>query len=179
MRAGPSLSNNGPARLDLRRDWTAPHDPLPKLQAPQIRSSADRSRQRPRLLLFPPARIAVMKSCVEQGLLKTDPSAGVKLKHSKGPGFHTWSEDEIAQFEFHHRVRSKPRLAFALLLYTAQRRGDVIRIGAIEQRGSVCSWLSVAPQTRRRLIKRARQRDRFSANTCAPLRSGCCARWGC
>src|SRR5262249_34453196 len=27
---------------------------------------------------------------------------------------------------------------------------------------------------RRRLIKRARQRDRFSANTCAPLRSGCC-----
>jgi integrase len=71
----------------------------------------------------------LMKWCVEQGLLKTDPSAGVKLKRRKSPGFHTWSEDEIAQFEFHHAIGTKARLAFALLLYTAQRRGDVIRMG--------------------------------------------------
>jgi integrase len=71
----------------------------------------------------------LFKWCVEQGLLKTDPSAGVKLQRRKGPGFHTWSEDEIAQFEFHHRIGSKARLAFALLLYTGQRRGDVIRMG--------------------------------------------------
>jgi integrase len=71
----------------------------------------------------------MMKSSRAQGLIKTDPSAGVKLKRRKGPGFHTWSEDEIAQFEFHHRVGSKARLAFALLLYTAQRRGDVVRMG--------------------------------------------------
>jgi integrase len=71
----------------------------------------------------------LMKWCVEQGLLKTDPSVGVKLKRRNSPGFHTWSEDEIAQFEFHHPIRSKARLAFALLLYTGQRRGDVIRMG--------------------------------------------------
>jgi integrase len=71
----------------------------------------------------------LMKWCVEQGLLKTDPSLGVKLKRRKSPGFPTWSEDEIAQFEFHHKIGTKPRLAFALLLYTAQRRGDVIRMG--------------------------------------------------
>jgi integrase len=71
----------------------------------------------------------LMKWCVEQGLINSDPSAGVKLKRSKGPGFHTWSEDEIAQFEFQHRVGTKPRLALGLLLYTAQRRGDVIRMG--------------------------------------------------
>jgi integrase len=71
----------------------------------------------------------LMKWGLEQGEIKTDPSAGVKLKRSKGPGFPTWSEDEIAQFEFHHAIGTKPRLAFALLLYTAQRRGDVIRMG--------------------------------------------------
>jgi len=71
----------------------------------------------------------LMKWCTERGLIKSDPSAGVKLKRSKGPGFPTWSEDEIAQFEFHHPVGSKPRLAFALALYTGQRRGDVIRMG--------------------------------------------------
>jgi integrase len=71
----------------------------------------------------------LMKWGLKQGEIKTDPSAGVKLKRRKSPGFHTWSEDEIAQFEFHHKIRSKARLAFALLLYTGQRRGDVIRMG--------------------------------------------------
>jgi integrase len=79
----------------------------------------------------------LMKWCVEQGLLKTDPSAGVKLKRRKSPGFHTWSEEEIAQFEFHHAIGTKPRLAFALLLYTAQRRGDVIRMGRQHIRNGV------------------------------------------
>jgi integrase len=44
-------------------------------------------------------------------------------------GHHTWSEDEIAAFEAHHPIGSKARLALALGLYTAQRRGDVVRMG--------------------------------------------------
>src|SRR5262249_34405341 len=44
-------------------------------------------------------------------------------------GFHTWTEDEIAQFEAHHPIGSKPRLGLALLLYTGQRRSDVVRMG--------------------------------------------------
>jgi integrase len=43
------------------------------------------------------------------------------------PGeFHTWSEDEIAAFEQRWPVGSTERLAFALLLYTGQRRSDVV-----------------------------------------------------
>jgi integrase len=71
----------------------------------------------------------LMKSSVAQGLIKTDPTVGIRMSRRKTDGYHTWTEDEIAQFEAHHRIGSKPRLAFALLLYTAQRRGDVIRIG--------------------------------------------------
>ena len=41
----------------------------------------------------------------------------------------SWTEGEIAQFEAHHPVGTKPRLALALLLYTAQRRSDVVRMG--------------------------------------------------
>ena len=48
---------------------------------------------------------------------------------STSKGFHCWTDEEIAQFEAHHPIGSKPRLALALLLYTGQRRGDVIRIG--------------------------------------------------
>ena len=61
--------------------------------------------------------------------LRADPTANVKLRAIKGDGFHTWTEDEIAAFEAHHPIGSKPRLAFALLLYTTQRRSDVVRMG--------------------------------------------------
>jgi integrase len=64
---------------------------------------------------------------VKRGWLRTNPATSIKLRAIKGDGFHTWSEEEIAQFEAHHPVGSKPRLA--LLLYTAQRRSDVVRIG--------------------------------------------------
>src|SRR5262249_28458032 len=66
---------------------------------------------------------------VKRGHLRTDPTANIKLRPIKGDGFHTWTEDEIAAFEAHHPIGTKPRLALALLLYTGQRRSDVIRMG--------------------------------------------------
>jgi integrase len=67
--------------------------------------------------------------CLARKLVRNDPTFGVKLKTPKSDGHHTWSEDEIAQFEAHHPIGSKPRLALALGLFTAQRRGDVVHIG--------------------------------------------------
>jgi integrase len=66
---------------------------------------------------------------LKRGWLRADPTANVKLRAIKGDGFHTWTEDEIQQFVEFHPVGSKPRLALALLLYTAQRRSDVVRMG--------------------------------------------------
>jgi len=66
---------------------------------------------------------------VKRRYLRTDPTATIKLASIDSDGFHTWTEDEIGQFEAHHPVGSKPRLALALLLYTAQRRSDVVRMG--------------------------------------------------
>jgi integrase len=66
---------------------------------------------------------------VERKLLKANPTLGIKLKTPKSDGFATWTEDEIAAYEAKHPIGSKARLALALGLYTAQRRGDVVRIG--------------------------------------------------
>src|SRR6516165_4572778 len=66
---------------------------------------------------------------VKRRYRRDDPTANIKLRAIKGDGFHTWTDDEIAQFEAHHPVGTKPRLALALLLYTAQRRSDVVRMG--------------------------------------------------
>ena len=65
----------------------------------------------------------------KRGYRRDDPTANIKLRAIKSDGFLTWTEGEIAQFEAHHPVGTKPRLALALLLYTAQRRSDVVRMG--------------------------------------------------
>jgi integrase len=64
-----------------------------------------------------------------EGRIPDDPSAGVTREKVKTTGYRTWSETEIARFEAAHAIGSKARLAFALLLYTGQRRGDVVELG--------------------------------------------------
>ena len=72
---------------------------------------------------------SVCQFAIKRGWLRADPTANVKLSPIKGDGFHCWTDDEIAQYEAYHPIGSKPRLAFALLLYTFQRRADVVRMG--------------------------------------------------
>jgi integrase len=66
---------------------------------------------------------------VDMEMRADNPAAGLKVSGAKGDGFHTWTEEEIARFESHHAIGTRARLAFALLLYTVQRRADVVRIG--------------------------------------------------
>jgi integrase len=71
----------------------------------------------------------LMRYAVSVGLRADDPSAGIRIPKLKGDGFYTWSEQDIAAFEVRHPVGTKARLAFALLLYSAQRRADVVQMG--------------------------------------------------
>jgi integrase len=71
----------------------------------------------------------LMQWCQSRKLVRADSTLGIRVKTPKSDGHHTWSEDDVAQYEAHHPVGSKARLALALGLYTAQRRGDVIRMG--------------------------------------------------
>lgn len=68
---------------------------------------------------------AVMRFAVDRGFTRSDPTTGVRMLKYRAKGFHTWTDDEIAQFEAHWPVGSKQRLGFDLLLHTAQRSGDV------------------------------------------------------
>ena len=55
-----------------------------------------------------------------------DPSLGIK--RPKTQEIRSWTEAEIATFENHWLIGTKQRLAFALQLYTGQRRSDVHRM---------------------------------------------------
>lgn len=71
----------------------------------------------------------LMRFAILEGWRNDDPTLGVRSIKTRSDGFHTWTEAEIAAFEAAHQIGTRPRLALALLLYTAQRRGDVVTMG--------------------------------------------------
>jgi integrase len=72
---------------------------------------------------------AMFQWAMKEGRIPDDPTLGVKREKVKSTGYKTWSEEQIARFEAAHPIGTKGRLAFALLLYTGQRRGDVVKLG--------------------------------------------------
>ena len=73
---------------------------------------------------------ALMQHAVEIGMRADDPARDIRrVPGGKSDGYHSWTEAEIEQFERRHPIGSRARLAFALLLYTGQRRSDVVRMG--------------------------------------------------
>lgn len=71
---------------------------------------------------------ALMAHAVKIGLIRQDPTRGVDRVAYRTDGYHTWTEAEITAFEARWPTGSRERLAFALLLYTGQRRSDVVRM---------------------------------------------------
>jgi integrase len=71
----------------------------------------------------------LMRYAISVGLRADDPTIGVRGPKFKSAGFYSWSEEDIAKFEAKHPIGTRARLAFALLLYTAQRRADVVQLG--------------------------------------------------
>ncbi len=71
----------------------------------------------------------VFKFAVEYKLREDNPVTGIGKLKTKTGGIASWSEKEIPQFEEYHSVGSRARVAFGLLLYTGQRRADVVRLG--------------------------------------------------
>jgi integrase len=70
----------------------------------------------------------LMQHAIAIGLCKTDPTQGVKLP-KLGGSIHTWTEEEIAQYQASYPIGTKARLALELALGTAQRRNDLLRMG--------------------------------------------------
>lgn len=79
----------------------------------------------------------LMQFAVTSGVRRDDPTQGIKTLRMNSEGFHTWTEADIAAFEAKHAIGTRARLSLALLLYTAQRRSDVVKMGRQHIRESV------------------------------------------
>lgn len=79
----------------------------------------------------------VFRWAAENDLVDADPTAAVNYLRSGSEGFHTWTVEEVRQYEAAHSIGTKARLALALLLFTGVRRSDVVKLGRHMERDGV------------------------------------------
>jgi integrase len=104
--------------------------PISRLEARHVRQFRDEHAAKPSVAnKVIKALRALFAWAVEENLTPLDPTREVRSIRYMSTGFHSWTAEEIEQFESHHPLGTKAYLAMALLLYTAGRREDVVRLG--------------------------------------------------
>lgn len=104
--------------------------PADKITSAHVKKWIDNRADRPAAAnTFLKVLRAVMRFAADRNMITADPTVGVRGVKNKTDGHHTWTESEIARFESHWRLGTRERLALDLLLYTAQRSGDVRQMG--------------------------------------------------
>jgi integrase len=123
--------------------------PLPLLSAVHIRMLRDRRADKPGAANNRLKYMGSMLSwAVERNLIRSNPARDVKPLRYATDGFHAWTPDEVKQFEVHHAIGTKARLALALMLYLGVRRGDVVTLGRQHVRDGVIQFVPL--KTRRK-----------------------------
>ena len=91
---------------------------------------------RDRKFEFPEAansRVKAMRQVFKFGLRKkfvpVNPARDVPYIRTGSSGYHAWTVEEVRQFEERHAIGTKARLALALLVFTGQRRSDIVKFG--------------------------------------------------
>jgi integrase len=120
-----------PGSPKLFRDF-----PLSRMTADAVEVLRDRKIHTPESAN---ARVKAMRQVFKFGTKKklapSNPASDVEYFKSGSEGFHTWTPEEVQQFEERHSIGTKARLALALLLFTGQRRSDIVRFGKQHARG--------------------------------------------
>jgi integrase len=101
----------------------------------------------------------LMRLAIAKKLRDADPTFGFK-KYKEGE-HHTWTEAEVAKFEKMWPVGSRERAAFALAIYTGQRRADLCRmawadisgtrIHVVQGKTDEKLWIPIHPELRKAL----------------------------
>jgi integrase/recombinase XerD len=104
--------------------------PIASLQPKHVRILRDELADRPGAARN---RLKALRAlfcwATEVGEASVDPTIGVKAIRYLSKGHHSWTLEDVAAFEACHPIGTKARLAMALMLYTACRREDAVRLG--------------------------------------------------
>lgn len=98
----------------------------------------------------------VFEWAIEDEIATEDPTVGVRQLHGRAGGWHTWTVEEVHQFESRHPIGTKARLALATLLYTGARRSDAVRLGKQFERDGALHFTEVKGANSRAITKKKR-----------------------
>ncbi len=73
---------------------------------------------------------------IDDEMIEINPARDASYRHDPSEGYHTWSVEEVEQFHRRHPLGTTPRLAVDLLLFSGQRRSDVVLLGKQHRQGS-------------------------------------------
>jgi site-specific recombinase XerD len=117
--------------------------PLKLLGSKHVRGLRDRKRD------FPDAakhRVKFISNVytwaleVEPDLVTSNPARDVSHLKTKAGGHHTWTVEEIRQYEAKHPIGTQARLALAILMFTGCRRSDAVVLGHPNVRDGRILW---------------------------------------
>jgi hypothetical protein len=109
-----------PGSKDLMRDC-----PVNVLTAAHVKMLRDRKAEKPGAANNRRKWLStVFGWAVENGLMRANPAREVRRIGYATEGYHTWTMEEVRQFEARHPIGTKARLAFAMMLYLGVRRDD-------------------------------------------------------
>lgn len=127
------------SRLILDRFRTEYGDaPAARFEGEHLRRILDKMSDRPWAAKNLLKRLrGVFKFATARKLVRHDPTLGVTVAIRKTDGFRAWTDPDIEMFQAKWVAGTRARLALCLLLFTGQRRSDVVRMGRQHVRDSV------------------------------------------
>ena len=118
---------------------------------------------------------------VKKRYMAANPARDAERESYATDGFHTWTVDEVRQFEERHPLGTKARLALALLLFTSARRGDVVTFGRQHVKDGTLRYVPRKTRAHGRAslaqLREGRTRPQ-SHHFTGPIRAGARALWG-
>ena len=118
--------------------------PLPRLTTKALRVLRDRKADLPEAgNVRVKALRQMLKWALGEDIVTSNPARDLDRLEYASEGHHSWTIEEIKQFEACHPVGSKARLALCLLMWTGVRRSDVVRLGRQHARGGVLTFTPV------------------------------------
>jgi integrase len=131
-----------PGSEDVMRDC-----PINLLSAAHVKMLRDRKASSPGAANNRRKWLSAMFGwAVENGVMRINPARDTRRVKYASAGFHTWTVDEVRQYERRHPIGTKARLALALLLFFGVRRGDVVTLGRQHVKEG---WLRIIPRKTR------------------------------
>lgn len=127
---------------------TAGDEPISAITRAAIQKGMDRRADTPEAAnSFLKAMRVVFDYAASADLVAANPARQVAKLRGSAEGWHTWTVEEVRQFEAFHAPGSQARLALALLMYTGVRRSDVVSLGRQHVRDG---WLRFVVSKNRR-----------------------------